>query len=204
VASRPRDVFVNCPFDPDFQPIFDGIVFAIIRSGFRARCALETNDGAENRFSKIQTIVEECRYGIHDLSRTEADGNPPLPRFNMPLELGLFLGAKRYGDRDPKRKRALILDVERYRYQRFVSDLAGQDIASHKGEPTRAIEIVAGWLREQSRATTIPGGRQIAAEYAQFRETALPAILSARRLDHRELTFGDYTGIVIGHLAEAE
>src|SRR5215203_6365251 len=87
-----RDVFVNCPFDPHYKPLFYAIVFTVVRSGFRVRCALETDDATENRFSKISVIVKECRYGIHDISRTEADGDPPLPRFNMPLELGLFLG----------------------------------------------------------------------------------------------------------------
>jgi hypothetical protein len=202
VARRARDVFINCPFDAAFQPMFDGIVFAVIRSGFRARCALETADGAENRFSKIQAIVEECRFGIHDLSRTETDGDPPLPRFNMPLELGVFLGAKRYGDAAQRRKRALILDVERYRYQRFISDIAGQDIVAHGGDPDRAIAAVAQWLRQQSRAVTIPGGRQIAVEYRQFRDHALPQMLAERRIHHAELTFGDFTSIVVEYLKE--
>ncbi|CDM60399.1 hypothetical protein [Rhizobium favelukesii] len=52
--------------------------------------ALETDNAADNRFDKICRIVGECCYGIHDISRTEVDGNPPLPRFNMPLELGFF------------------------------------------------------------------------------------------------------------------
>lgn len=118
----------------------------------------------------------------------------------MPLELGLFLGAKRFGDVAQRKKRALILDVEQYRYQRFVSDLAGQDIQAHAGDPGGAIEAVAGWLREQSRATTVPGGRQIATEYATFRQQALPAILATRGLQLQELTFGDYTSIVLGYL----
>src|SRR5215204_7729452 len=80
------------------------------------------------RCSKIQAIIEECRYGIHDISRTEADGDPPLPRFNMPLELGLFLGARQYGNRDQKAKRCVIYDRELYRFQKYISDIAGQDI----------------------------------------------------------------------------
>ena len=94
MAAENRDVFVNCPFDTDYRPLFNAIVFTIIRSGFRARCALEADNAAENRFDKICKIISECRYGVHDISRTEVDGNPPLPRFNMPLELGLFLGAE--------------------------------------------------------------------------------------------------------------
>jgi hypothetical protein len=61
---------------------------------------LEADDSSENRLAKIQAIIEECQFGIHDISRTEVDGDPPLPRFNMPLELGLFLRAKRYGNKD--------------------------------------------------------------------------------------------------------
>lgn len=199
--SSARDVFVNCAFDTNFQPIFRAIVFAIIRSGFRARCALETQDGAENRLAKIQTIIEECRYGIHDISRTQADGNPPLPRFNMPLELGIFLGAKRYGEGPQKRKRALILDLEQYRYQRLISDIAGQDIVSHDGEPGKAIVAVAGWLRQQSRLTSIPGGLAIAGEYNEFRQD-LPAILAARQLHLDEMTFGDFTAIAAAWITE--
>jgi hypothetical protein len=196
-----RDVFVNCAFDSGFQPIFHGIVFAIIRSGFRARCALETQDGAETRFAKIQQIIEQCRYGIHDISRTETDGNPPLPRFNMPLELGVFLGAKRYGDTIQRRKRALILDREQYRYQRLISDIAGQDIVSHSGNPANAIAAVTTWLRQQSRVTTIPGGQAVAAEYDQFNRD-LPAILAARKLDVSEMTFGDFSAIAAAWITE--
>lgn len=196
-----RDVFVNCAFDLGFQPIFHGIVFAIIRSGFRARCALETQDGAETRFAKIQLIIEQCRYGIHDISRTESDGAPPLPRFNMPLELGVFLGAKRYGDARQKRKRALILDREQYRYQRLISDIAGQDIVSHNGNPAEAIAAVTTWLRQQSRVTSIPGGQAVAAEYALFQQD-LPTILAARMLNVSEMTFGDFSAIAAAWITE--
>ena len=198
--SLARNVFINCAFDTQFQPLFHAIVFAVTRSGFRARCALETEDGAESRFAKIQNIVEQCRYGIHDLSRTESDGNPPLPRFNMPLELGLFIGAKRYGDQEQRRKRALILDTEQYRYQRFISDIAGQDIRAHGADPARAIEMVATWLRTQSRSTTVPGGRRIAQEFAEFRQD-LPAILDARQLVEAEMSFRDFVAIAAGWIA---
>jgi hypothetical protein len=203
-VARPfsRNVFINCAFDAQFQPIFHAIVFAVVRSGFRARCALETEDAAENRFAKIQNIVEQCRYGIHDLSRTESGGNPPLPRFNMPLELGLFFGAKRYGDDEQRRKRVLILDTEQYRYQRFISDIAGQDIRAHESDPARAIEMVATWLRTQSRSASVPGGRRIAQEFAEF-QSHLPAILETRQLVEAEVSFGDYVTITTEWIAES-
>ena len=107
-STSARDVFINCPFDLTYKPVFWAVVFTVLRSGFSPRCALETDDSSENRLAKIEAIIEECRYGIHDISRTAGDGDPPLPRFNMPLELGLFFGAKRYGNKNQKAKRALV------------------------------------------------------------------------------------------------
>jgi hypothetical protein len=197
---QPRDVFINCPFDAAYKPIFNAIVFTVIRSGFRARCALETDNAADNRLAKICEIIAECRYGIHDISRTEADGDPPLPRFNMPLELGLFLGAQRYGGPTHRAKSCIVFDRERYRFQRFISDIAGQDIHAHGGDVPTLIRELATWLRDQSRDPKVPGGRAIAAEYGEF-EAALPAICADRQLGLDELTFGDFTRIVAEYLA---
>ncbi|MFO1102381.1 MAG: hypothetical protein U1E20_05695 [Methylocystis sp.] len=82
-----KDVFINCPFSPDYSEFFQAIVFAVVRSGYTPRCARENDDGGEVRIEKICRIIRECRYGA-------ASG---LPRFNMPLELGLFLGARNFG-----------------------------------------------------------------------------------------------------------
>jgi hypothetical protein len=194
-----RDVFVNCPFDSIYKTFFYAIVFTIVRSGFRARCALETDDAAESRFAKICSIIGECRYAVHDVSRTEADGDPPLPRFNMPLELGVFLGAKRYGTKAHKSKRCIIFDRQPYRYQRFISDIAGQDIHSHNGDEGILIAELATWLRDQSREKMIPGGRLIAREFATFK-AELPEICKAHHLEVDELSFGDFTTIVVQYL----
>src|SRR5260370_27384943 len=154
-----RDVFINCPFSPDYSRHFHAIVFAVIRSGFTPRCARENDDGGEVRFDKICRIISESRYGIHDISKTEPDPGSGLPRFNMPLELGLFLGARKFGGRAQSRKKALILDSEPYRYHAFISDIAGQDIHAHGGEIQRLIEEVAGLgARRTPGATTPPPG----------------------------------------------
>lgn len=197
---KPRDVFINCPFDAAYQPFFHAIVFTVIRSGFRARCALETDNAADNRLAKICDIIRECRYGIHDISRTESDGVPPLPRSNMPLELGLFLGAQRFGGRHHTQKCCIVLDGERYRFQRFISDIVGQDIHSHDGDLPTLILKVATWLRTQSDDPRVPGGRAIATEYTTFGER-LPAICAARKLGLDELTFGDFTRIAAEFIA---
>lgn len=194
-----RYVFVNCPFDDGYKVLFNAAVFAIVRSGFVARCALETDNAADNRFDKICKIIEECRYGVHDISRTDVDGDPALPRFNMPLELGVFLGAKKYGGPKHRLKSCIIFDLERFRFQRFISDIGGQDVHAHDGKPRSLIIELAKWLRTQSRDSNVPGGVAIANQFEGF-NLALPAILQDRNLDPGEVTFGDYTEIVVRYL----
>lgn len=184
-----RDVFINCPFSPDYHPQFQAIVFAVIRSGFTPRCARENDDGGEVRIEKIGRIIAECRYGVHDISKTEPDPVSGLPRFNMPLELGLFLGARKWG-RGQKTKKTLILDREAHRYQAFISDIAGQDIHSHDGVIALLVERVATWLRDEAHDPDVPGGRAISGEFARFHGD-LPAIAASRRLEEDELTFKD-------------
>src|SRR5262245_19554392 len=91
-----KNVFINCPFDDLYNPLFQAIVFAVHDVGFRPRCALEASNAGQFRLSKIIDIISECKYSIHDLSRTELDSTTKLPRFNMPLELGLDLGCKNF------------------------------------------------------------------------------------------------------------
>ena len=41
-----------------------------------------------------------------------------------------------------REKRCLVLEAERYRYQKYLSDIAGQDIRQHGNDPTRAVGAV--------------------------------------------------------------
>jgi hypothetical protein len=189
-----RDVFINCPFSADYHRHFQAITFVVQRSGFNPRCARENSDGGEIRIDKIMRIIRECRYGIHDISKTETDPSSGLPRFNMPLELGLFLGARTFGGRDQRNKKLLILDREQHRYQQFISDIGGQDIHAHQGEVPRLIEEVATWLRDEVGDPRVPGGRAIASEFERF-HLALPIISATKRLEADELTFKDLVAI---------
>ncbi len=188
-------VFINCPFDTQYLTIFNAIVFAVFDCGFVARCAMEIDDSSQVRIDKIFKIIQGSNYGIHDISRTELDDKTGLPRFNMPLELGLFLSAKRFGDKRQKSKVCLILDREPFRYQSFISDIAGQDIKDHSNDPEKAIKIVRDWLSDSSRRKTIPGGREICRRYSKFR-TDLPMLCGGIRIEEDEMTFNDYTNIV--------
>ncbi len=187
-----QNVFINCPFDDDYAPIFQALVFATFECGLRPRCSLEVYDAGEVRIEKIARIIGECRWGIHDISRTElnADG---LPRFNMPLELGLFLGARRFGNGPQKQKSCLVLDTHRYRYQQYISDIAGQDIQEHRRDATRAIKAVRDWLGA-SRAglhRALPGAAAISKRFKRFLDD-LPAICAATERDAGDLTFTEF------------
>jgi hypothetical protein len=190
-----QHVFINCPFDSTYKELFEAIVFTVSACKFRPRCALEVDDGSVIRIEKIFKIISDCKFGIHDISKTELDARNQLPRFNMPLELGMFLGAKRFGQREQKEKSCLILDREKYRYQEFISDIAGQDICNHENNPRLAISIVRNWLRDSSPSSSLPGGEAISTRYELFRKE-FPSMCQALQLSTDEPTFIDFTWIV--------
>ena len=195
-AAKPlasKAVFVNCPFDEEFKTIFRAMIFAVISSGYNPRCALDATDGAEIRVSKIATMIGECDYGIHDLSRVEVAAGG-VPRFNMPMELGLHLGARLFGSGRHKRKRALILETQPHRYDAALSDISGQDIEVHSNDPGQAIRCVRNWLSAHRLPNEPPllGAVSMLGDYRRFQADAA-ALLAARRLDPLdELTHNDF------------
>jgi hypothetical protein len=199
-VSHHDHVYINCPFDGEYRHLFEALVFAVHDCGFVPRCALELDDGSQVRIDKIGHLIGICRLGIHDISRTELDDRWGLPRFNMPLELGLFLGAKRFGTGDQRTKLALILDRESDRYQKFCSNISGQDIQVHQGEPREVIKVVRNWLRNASLGV-IPGGTVMAERYEQF-QSALPEMCEDLRLDRADLLFKDFPTLAFAWLKE--
>ncbi len=195
-ANYDSNVFINCPFDETYRTLFESLVFAVHDCGFIARCSREADDAGTVRIEKIFKIISDCKLGIHDISRTEPDASTRLPRFNMPLELGIFLGAKRFGRGEQKNKILLILDIEPYRFQKFISDIAGQDISAHHGESSRAIKVVRNWLSNAAKASVaIPGGAHIVERYLLFRKE-LPFVCKKLKLDVNDLTFNNYVVLV--------
>ena len=185
------NVFINCPFDSAYKPLFDAMVFAVHDCGFIARCALEEGDASEVRIDKIYSIIADSCYGIHDISRIELDDDSNFPRFNMPLELGIFLGAKKFGIEEEKRKKCLVLDRESYRYQQFISDIAGQDIYAHNNVPEGIVKCIRDWLRTASGRQTIPSGSIIWERYQTFLNE-LPQMAEKFQLKVEDLIFSDY------------
>ncbi|MEL6473627.1 MAG: hypothetical protein AAFQ21_06040 [Pseudomonadota bacterium] len=170
--------------------MFRAVVFTVVDCGFAPRCAREDADGGEVRLQKIERLIENCKFGIHDLSNMELDAVTHLPRFNMPLELGLFLGAKRFGQGPQKQKRLLILDSERYRYREAISDISGQDIDAHGGSADAAITRVRDWLKTVSKRRSIPGAPHVISRYNTY-EQDYPEICRQLRYDPVNPPFND-------------
>ena len=194
------NVFINCPFDDEYKSLFHAIIFAVHDAGFRARCSKEIADGTHDRLNNIMEIMLGCKYGIHDISRTELDPDYSLPRFNMPLELGIFLGFEGFGN---NHKVCLIMDKEEYRYQKFISDLGARNVFAHDNNTQRVISHVRDWLVTESKRKniSIPGGAKIYERYCLF-ENQLPNMAKKASQEVETLTFWDYVSFVVRWIEE--
>ena len=195
-------VFINCPFDSEYEALFHAILFTVIACGHEPRCALEEDDAMDVRLHKIIRIIEECPLGIHDISRTELDDDHQLPRFNMPFELGLFIGASHILRRQSARRRALVLDRERFRYQKFLSDIAGQDIRSHEGDVFKAIRIVRDWLASAHPEQKQPSASAISQEFRRLKSD-FKQVTAKERLHAHQLASVDLKRVYRAWIAES-
>jgi hypothetical protein len=197
MAHYDIQVFLNVPFDKRYRKLLDALVFAVCDSGLVARCALEKDDGGQVRVEKLYDIIRDSRLGIHDLSRTTLDTKNRLPRFNMPLELGVFLGARHFGGSTQRQKSCLILDRDRFRYQIFCSDISGQDIRAHGNDVSQVLAAVRNWLQANIKLSrSLPGPSTLTERYLEFRRQ-LPFMCRHEGLKVFELTFLDYRQLVM-------
>jgi hypothetical protein len=140
MAAAYRDsVFLNIPFDAQYAPLFDAMVFCVHDCGFIARSVFEIDDSGEARVAKILKIMQQSQFGIHDIA--------------------------------------------------------------HNDQPRDAIRAVRDWLSTHRPNVQIPGGRTVFERYERFR-AQLEVQAGDVRLDVDELTFGDYTKLVVGWLTK--
>jgi hypothetical protein len=187
------NVFINCPFDEAYTPLFHAMIFAIAACGFTPRCAKEEDDSGDIRIKKIMAIIGECKYGVHDVSRFT--GSTDLPRFNMPLELGIFMGCVEFGNAPHSVKRYLVVDEKPFRYQQFISDLSGQDTKSHGNSEEGMIRCIREWLGAKVRTRTLPHPSKLNEQYQEFL-TELPTLCVASDWTISELSFNEYSSLV--------
>lgn len=203
--TRARSVFINCPFDEDYQPLFRAICFTILACGYAPRCALDFSDSGAVRLQEIVKIITECGLSIHDISRVELDKDSKLPRFNMPLELGADLGLRLAGPALQRQRKSLVLDTETHRYDKTLSDISGMDIEAHGNQVSKVIKHVRDWLNtNRGDQPILPGAGAIADDHAAYLKIA-PDIIAALRLDpHDALPHRDYLHVVEQALPQIE
>jgi hypothetical protein len=127
---EPTAVFLNIPYDEDFRPLYLAFIAGLYQLKLVPYIAAGI-PGGERRLDRIFSLIQRCRYSIHDVSRVEVDLTPPLtPRFNMPFELGLSVAwAKVY----PRRHTWFLWESKPRRIQISMSDLDGTDAYIHSG-----------------------------------------------------------------------
>ncbi|MBV8847372.1 MAG: hypothetical protein JO307_31570 [Bryobacterales bacterium] len=170
-APYEKSVFINCPYDKEFEPLFHAIILTVAALGFVPRSARETEGQSETRIKRIAIGLLQCKYSIHDLSRFQGEGNENLARFNMPLELGMALGVQYLRDQQTAssdRHNWCVLVPPNFVHQKFVSDLAGYDLLDHDGEPLTIIKRVAKWLSLQDFNMNMPSSKAIFDAYPGF------------------------------------
>lgn len=191
VPSTPS-IFINCPFDPEFQPFLRAILFTVCALSCKPRSALEESDSSTLRLEKIYRLIQKCPFSIHDLSRTELSPSTRLPRFNMPLELGIFLGIKRLAA-SSRQKTCLIFVKNKYKIS-FVTDLNGMDVEGHEDNPEKVIPSIRNWLCNDAKIDGLPAS-VIRKHYLKFEADWL-AILKSLGFEPDEAQYGDVLKIV--------
>ena len=188
-------VFVNCPFDNPYFVLLKPLLFTLCYLGFKPQIS-ETSDSGAVRLHKIRDLIANSLYSIHDLSRMDPLKPGEDPRFNMPFECGIDFGAKLIDPDTYGEKKFLILERERYRYQRVMSDISGNDIKAHGNDPEQVIKVIRDWFRPTRPKT--PRHKEIWLAFNEF-EYDYEEILKDEDYDPKDinaLTFSDVIEIM--------
>lgn len=151
-AAKQKSVFLNLPYDRSFQKLFLSFIAGTSALGLIPRATLEI-PGSSRRLDRILSLIQSCQYSIHDLSRVQLDRHPPAtPRFNMPFELGLTVGANTRGSAGAHVW--FVFERVPWRLQKSLSDLNGTDIYTHGGTPEGVFRtLLSAFIRQRSQPT---------------------------------------------------
>ena len=111
--------------------------------------ALEIDDASEYASTKFSRLSPSASTEF-TTSRGPKNLRQRVAAVQYAAGTWMFLAAKRFGVGRQKQKICLILDSMPYRYQQFMSDIAGQDIQVHNNSPKEAISVVRNWLRDNA------------------------------------------------------
>jgi hypothetical protein len=144
-----ESVFLNIPYDSAFEDLYTAYIVGLTQLGLRIHVALAVPN--QGRLATIIELIEQSEFSVHDLSRVEVSHG--VPRFNMPVELGLAL----YRSHAAKGKHSVfIFETRAHRAQRSTSDVNAIDPQIHKGTPKGLMSALRNIFRQPGDVTTVP------------------------------------------------
>lgn len=162
-----KNIFINCPFDTGYRPLLKTLLFCVLYLEHEPKIA-ETRSSSDVRITRIKSLIRNSKFGIHDLSRKFARQAGEMARFNMPFELGLDIGCQEFGSDKFRKKKTLVLDSGQHDYDASLSDISGQDIASHLNDERKLVSIVRDWLSRNYPKKPIVTSQRIWTDYNKF------------------------------------
>jgi len=148
-AKRIESVFLNIPYDKPFQDLYLAYIVGLTQLGLKPNASLAVPN--QGRLETIIRLIERSHFSIHDLSRIESSKG--IPRFNMPVELGLAL-YRSHASRG--RHRVFVFESKAYRAQRSTSDINGIDLQIHGGKPKGVMAGLRNLFSQPGDVTTVP------------------------------------------------
>jgi hypothetical protein len=167
-------VFLNIPYDGDFENLLLAYISGLSAFGFVPRATLEI-PFSRRRLERIISLIESSEYSIHDMSRVQLDRNAPrTPRFNMPFELGLTVGIR-------NRKHSwIVCETVKHRIKKSLSDIDGTDVYIHDGTVRGVFrELCAAFVRTRPKPTVV----QMMQIYRILRSELKPTLKNAGAKD---------------------
>lgn len=150
---KKRQVFLNYPFDAEYEEMAYAMHFAVIAAGLLPVCAKDLSLPDQSRLGMLFHAILNCQYSAHDLSRGRGEGDANYARLNMPLELGMALFHNLYSEGRAHRYAFFVADPNEYKA--YASDLSGLDAQYHENSDLILLTQMYEWLR-----AVIPGSLQ--------------------------------------------
>ncbi len=159
-----KSVFLNIPYDLQFTQQYFAYITAVSAMSLVPKATLGI--AGSRRLDRIASLIENCAYSIHDLSRVQLDRNAPrTPRFNMPFELGLAVA---WAQAHPQHK-WFVFESTRRRLNKSLSDLDGTDPYIHGGTVRGVMREVCNAFVSPVKQPTVP---QMMKMYRELRRDA--------------------------------
>jgi hypothetical protein len=144
-----ESVFLNIPYDHGFEDLYLAYIVGLTQLGLRVNATVAVPN--QGRLETIIGLIEDSNFSIHDLSRIQLSKG--IPRFNMPVELGLAL----YRSHVTRgRHRVYVFESKSYRAQRSTSDINGIDPQIHNGTAKGVMAGLRNIFRQPRNVTTVP------------------------------------------------